>query len=241
MLTFDEGKHRYTANGKPALPVTTIIGVIDKSGPLMGWALKEAARYVRDELENTWIDPLTEDEVDAVCLNIPKVARKKSKWAADIGTQAHKWIESHIAAQQLFEPAPDLPTDELVRACVEKFLAWEMNNHVQYIESERKIYSLKHGYAGTLDCIAILNDKRVLLDFKTSNGLYPEYNIQTAAYQMAYEEEVNHSIEGRVLLRIGKEDGSFEDKPLPRCEADLSDQAFLHCLGLYSWLKQEKG
>jgi hypothetical protein len=38
-LQFDEEKHRFTVNEKPVMGVTTITGIIDKSQPLIIWAV----------------------------------------------------------------------------------------------------------------------------------------------------------------------------------------------------------
>lgn len=68
----------------------------------------------------------------------------------------------------------------------------------EIIENEKIIFSKKHGFAGTLDFVgritlpATKNRKAkkmlVLLDYKTGKGIYPEYELQVAAYLMAYKE-----------------------------------------------------
>ena len=79
--------------------------------------------------------------------------------------------------------------------------------HPEFVE--RRIWSPRHRYAGTIDALAWVDGKFGVLDIKTSSGFYPEYNLQTAAYTTALQEfEVGRSlalprdIETRWILRI---------------------------------------
>ena len=47
---------------------------------------------------------------------------------------------------------------------------------------ELNMISSTYGYAGTLDRVIDLNGKKILLDIKTSNSIYPMYWLQLAAY-----------------------------------------------------------
>lgn len=236
-LVFDEKKHRYTANGVAVPSVTSIVGVLDKSGPLVGWSLKIAGEYVTDRLLNLDAKPSV-DDVDDIVKKMKSAPRKLTKAAADIGTQAHAWIEQHIKAQLKFDSMPESPTNEKVLSCTNAFLRWEKENYVDYVASERKIYSRQIGYAGTLDVIAHVNRRRVVLDLKTSNGVYPEYLLQTSGYQMAYEEETGEMLDGRIILKISKEDALFEETPLDSCHRDGTDHVFESCCDLYFWLQK---
>jgi hypothetical protein len=48
------------------------------------------------------------------------------------------------------------------------------------------------------------------VDWKTSNHLYLEYLLQTAAYWQAFVEETNERVVDRWIIRLGKEDGEFD-------------------------------
>ena len=70
----------------------------------------------------------------------------------------------------------------LVEAYLKFCRDWDL--HAEYVESA--VYSVTHGYAGTLDLIATLRDgKRWLLDLKTSKGVYGDMALQQAAYRFA--------------------------------------------------------
>ena len=50
-LSFDSDKHIYQVNGKIVDGVTSIIQIVDKSGPLMYWAVGQAIDYLRNNLK----------------------------------------------------------------------------------------------------------------------------------------------------------------------------------------------
>ena len=47
------------------------------------------------------------------------------------------------------------------------------------------VASLRHGYGGTLDAIAVIDGETWLLDVKTGTGVYRETGLQLAAYGFA--------------------------------------------------------
>jgi hypothetical protein len=91
----------------------------------------------------------------------------------------------------------------------------------------------------TPDCLAKLNGKLILLDWKTSKGVYMDMLLQLAAYKAVWEEcHPESRIEGMNLLRIGKTTASFHHHywvPLPEAW-----EAFRHCLKLHQISKRLK-
>ena len=68
------------------------------------------------------------------------------------------------------------------------------------------------GWAGTLDMVCMLNDKKYVIDFKTSKAFYPEHRYQVAAYRWAVDEiEIPkpgaNATQGSGILRLDKESG----------------------------------
>ena len=51
-LCFDPGRHRYYVNGEWVPGVTGAVGVIDKSAPLMWWAVNQSLDYLRIVLKS---------------------------------------------------------------------------------------------------------------------------------------------------------------------------------------------
>jgi len=101
------------------------------------------------------------------------------------------------------------------------------NQEYEVVELEKKIFSKKHNYAGTLDLV--LKDKKdnlVLADIKTSNHISFDYTLQLNAYKEAYEEETKQKITKGLIIRLPKKDSNIEVKELP-----LNKQMFNAFLG----------
>lgn len=235
-LHFDAKKHHYTADlegkyqDKTFDGVTSVLGIIAKPA-LVYWAANKAAEYIDANLPvNTAID-----EVQKVKLieGAKTAHRSFLKDAADYGTLLHNWIEKYIKGQN-----PEIPTNETLKKAVEQFLEWKEKHKVKFLESEKKVASLKYEFCGTCDLIAEIDDKVVLGDIKTSSGVWNEYWLQTAAYKGAYLEEFpDKKIDHTLILRCGK-DGVFEVKELNDFEKNYN--AFVAALILYRREKEMK-
>lgn len=171
---------------------------------------------------------------EAMAGNDPNKVRDK---AADIGTLTHYMVECHIKGEK-----PDL--SEYSQANIDKaengflaYLDWEQANNPTYVESEVQLVSEKHRFGGTIDSIVKKNGSLWLVDFKTSKGIYVDMKIQVAAYQRLYEETTGKKIDEVHILKLGKEDGSFEHHKLSDQELFTSWAVFTHCLDLYQLKK----
>ena len=229
-LVFDEEKHKYFVNDLPVDGTTGILSVINKPA-LMGWAVKVTVEFIESILKAGVA--LDEVQIKALLEGAKRAHRQKKTDAADIGTFVHDWIKDHIAGKN-----PPMPVNPLIKNAVDTFLAWEKDQKVEFLESERAIYSKKYGYAGTLDFIAKIDGKIVLGDFKTSSGIWDEYFLQIAAYQQAYLEEFpEKEIVGGVIVRVGK-DGTLETKET--ADYDKNVLGFNGALVLYRRLQELK-
>lgn len=239
ILTFDPDTHIYSVNGGDPIPgVTTIVGVMDKSGPLMRWAVNIALEHIEEKIKpGKSLDELQLKTLWAEAKRQPYLKRDE---AADAGTIIHEWCEAHIKfALGLAKKKPAKPINELIRLGVGAFLKWEKENEVIYHSSERRLYSEKYGYAGTMDFDATVGGKRTLGDFKTGKAIYPSMMAQTAAYQQALEEEMGIKFEQRVIIRLDKATGKFDPTLMGSYRKDL--KMFLACLDIHSRLKELKG
>lgn len=239
-LKFDEATHTYTVDGKVVFGVTSIVGVLDKPA-LIYWGINKAIEFIQAAIKPGFVA----DEI-----NLPPILegaktahRKLSREAADIGTAVHKYLEDYLKAGIAKETLPPLPVNPLIRKAVIAFLDWSKENNVKFIASERKIYSKKHEYAGTLDALAYVGDKLCVIDFKTSNGIYDDYWLQCAAYAEAVEEEDGDKVSDCYILRIPKDGSEFAYEKM----SDFGDnyrevcfKSFIGCLENYKrkmWLK----
>lgn len=229
-LEFNKYGHRYTVEGKECLGVTTVLGVIDKSGPLIYWAVGLALDYVREQVK----PGLVVDEVQLKeILDTAKSAhRVKKEKAADFGTLVHEWIEQYIKGQK-----PERPINPQMQKATDGFLMWVQKNKVEFHDSERPVYSRRYNFAGTCDFTCTINGKRYVGDIKTSNAIYDTYMMQVSAYRLAMKEEngMIDPYDGMVIIRVPKNNGEVEVKFFNNYEANA--KAFVHALYLYQHLQ----
>ena len=223
--------------------VTKTVQIIDKSPALMPWAVKKAMAKLKRLLSERNLAIDDEEELDELIASAKKADREELEAAGEIGHTAHDWIEQYIKTilydriERRRELLAKMPSDaRAANACIAS-LDWMHEHNVRWISTERKIFSLKYGYAGTMDGLARVDsckdpnccpnhfkDRLTLIDWKTSNGLWVEYLFQTAAYQQAIQEESGEMIEDRWVIRLGKEDAKFEPWHLEG--KDLFEQDF---------------
>ena len=159
--------------------------------------------------------------------------------AADVGTIAHWLIELHLKGLEPdtsnFAPA-DLSKAE---NAVIKFMSWWDTGKFEFVSSEIQLVSTE-GYGGTLDIMAKQNGELILIDLKTSKGIYDEYWFQLSAYANLYCENYPfEELKRFIICRIGKEesDSDFEIQEKQNLNWELD--VFRKCLALYKALKSK--
>jgi hypothetical protein len=229
VINFDPETHRFShQNGDRIRSVTTFTGILDKSTYLIPWALKLAKEFIFSHIGKKGY--VIEDIVEEAM----KQHTIKRDIAGDIGTEIHKWIDLWIMGKK-----PKIPDDEKVRNGVVAFMNFQKEYKVKWIESERIIYSRKYDYAGILDGVGfILPDKSLFLgDFK-SGRIYPEHFLQTAGYQIAYEEETKKEIKERMIMAFDKNTGDFQLSR--RKENEKDKKAFIALITIKNRLDELK-
>jgi hypothetical protein len=242
--------------------VTTISNILDHSMYLMPWATKmmylKLLKTVPRGNETSAFNPAGEDYVkpitwsafDRLLQEAKSAHREHFEDAGDVGNMAHAWIEESIKYAIKHNDGivekmhPSAPEDERAVNCGLAAFKWMQEHNVRWLHTERKIYSRKWKYAGTMDGLAVVDscdnpacchkfflDQLSVIDWKSSNHLRIEYLYQTAAYQHAEQEEFGKEIAARWILRLGKEDGEFEAWYEVDFEKDF--ETFLACLNLY--------
>lgn len=234
-LKFDEDKHIYSVDDRTVNGVTSILQVINKPA-LMPWVAKTCGDFLQKNLSLK----MEMDEIEKT--NFIKAMksqyRKKTDDAASIGTLAHHFMESYGNYKLKKSSKPLLPKNEEARNSCLAFLDWVKQNNVQFVDCEFKIYSKKFRYAGTCDLDCVVNGERAIIDYKTSSGIWDEYGMQLAAYQMARVEEGYESYQKRLILRVPKNADDFEVKEFPNLADDF--KGFLSAFGLYRWQQNVK-
>lgn len=170
--------------------VTTIIGALDKPA-LVPWAAnmtaEEAVRVAKR------LPTMVEEdgpEETARWLAAARFRRPKGqkRSAAELGTAVHDAIERFALTGE--RPA----VDEDVVPFIDQFTRWAQVAQPAYEAAEMTVYDTRFGYAGTLDAIACVSGRRLIVDYKTTvkpdapgktQGPYPEVALQLAAYRYA--------------------------------------------------------
>ncbi|CAN5950561.1 unnamed protein product [Sphagnum jensenii] len=207
--------------------------MISKGDAITQWAVNQSLEYLAQALSGE----LTAEDVQAILLQAKYAWKGKRDEAADIGTQAHNWIERHLLSGRVFEEWPDHPN---VRNSCEAACRWLDAHHWQTIEVEKQIFHPSYGYAGILDWWATIDGVPAIPDWKTSKYHYDSYRYQTAAYLRAVENETGERIPHRWIVRIDKLTGEVDPKLLPRKDIPADFAAFKAALTLFKRDKKLK-
>jgi len=125
-----------------------------------------------------------------------KAAQDVTTKSAEEGTAIHEAVEG-----LLLNKNPEVPSS--IKPAVDAFRDfWERNN-IQVTPElvERRVVHYDHRYAGTVDALALIGGKFGVLDIKTSQAIYRDYNLQTAAYMDALKSQFRN-LQTRWILKI---------------------------------------
>jgi hypothetical protein len=254
--------HFYTYEGERYPGVTGILSILDKSGPLMGWAAKMTAEaavrlVTTPTVYASVIDVETQIETSVPASNallglIESVgevgtisaltARRNWKLdeARDLGTDVHAMAELVVRG----EPTP--PMNETTRARVLHYAAWWKASGWTLRLAEAMVVFPTHKYGGTFDLLAYDRDGRtVLADVKTGKGVYKEVALQLAAYSLAPIVAPTGSpkaypmpkVDRHVVLHVTTEGVREVEIAVGTAE----HMAWLACIDLHSWAESMKG
>lgn len=225
--------YQHPRTGETAWSVTTILdGGLPKKA-VVGWAAREVAEFAvanRRQLDamlegvrlqstmTTEIGPRggrkdvrTYDRVisdpDAVAGAVdwlrgsPYRSRERK---ADLGTAVHAFVEARI----LGTPAPEPPEDAAPHMA--HFARFVDEWRPEFLAAETTVWNRTESYAGTLDFVARIGGRLLLVDTKTGKDVYPEVALQLAALSHGEfvlmpdgsEEPLPGPIEGHAALHL---------------------------------------
>ncbi len=236
-LVFYPDSHRYRIEGEKTylISATACTGVLNKPA-LIPWALNLAGNFIKEYMVKN--GQATALELNAVIDEALKQHTIKKTDAADIGSLVHAFAQSFAESKLHGTPTPEIPTDgdPKMIAGINAFLDWYIKHDVQFIQVEQIVYSKQHGYCGIFDAVAMVNGKKVIIDYKTSKRVYNDHRYQIAGYRGAYEEE-NGKIDGAIVLHFDKETGEFDMVELTDEDHAADYPVFLAC---YEIKKRDK-
>lgn len=211
-------KGYFTQSGDQVPGTTTILGRFKESGALLRWAWGEgkAGR---------------------------ELYTKRDK-AADIGTAAHAMVEARIkegdpeACEELL--ALDDSGKAKARNSFGMYEKWASMSNLEIIDQEMQLVSEVYRFGGTPDAIGRIDGELCLVDWKTSNGVYPDYLLQLAAYRLLWEEKYpDRPLTGGFhLCRFSKDHGDFAHHYYR--ELDSAKEMFIHLRAAYEFDKELK-
>ncbi len=124
------------------------------------------------------------------------LGEKVKEQSASEGTLVHNTIEALLLGD-----SPDIPA--IILPSVKAFMSFietrQIKIYPDYVEHRMLHYD--HRYSGTLDAVAMIDGKIGILDIKTSQSIYRDYNLQTSAYFAVMKEKVS-GLFTRWILRI---------------------------------------
>ncbi len=121
---------------------------------------------------------------------------KVKRQSATEGTLIHNTVEKLLLGEK-----PEVPAS--IEPSIKAFLEFILEKNIQVDPEliEKRLVNYEERYAGTLDAVALIDGKLGILDIKTSQEIYRDYNLQTAAYIAALRDQVK-GLETRWILRI---------------------------------------
>ena len=168
-----------------------------------GWIRRVLDKYVGQVLDTGMVDEILTSHTG------------EAQRSAEIGTQVHTYIDRLLKD----EDVNDIP-DQLEPA-IQGFLKWRRKYiNWEYIGSELGVYSTKYSVAGTIDALFNTPDGYVIVDWKTSSGIYDSHAIQVSVYAEAFRDMTKkRKLAGAMVVRFGNSYpliGNEKDRTMPK-------------------------
>jgi hypothetical protein len=164
-------------------------------------------------------------------LGAAKAHQKELEKASGIGTAVHDAIENELESRLGRPKRTAEPLGPEAALAFAKWKEWEKDRNFEPLHLEQQVFSMVHGYAGTLDMIARYtrpDGKKVLalVDWKTSSGIYLEYLLQLGAYHLAIREMGHYADEelDGLIVKIPKTKDDTEIKVVEVPHSDILEK-----------------
>lgn len=209
--------------------VTSALDVINKP-KILPWAVNVATRYIKQELQH---GSFTQEDISSIIYKARNEHKKIKDIASSKGRNVHQIAEAIIKGEDW-----KAPTNPEENAKVKAFQDFCKDYKVEFIDSERVIYSEAQDYCGTFDFTCKINGKSYLGDLKTGKAIHTRYFLQTAAYQAALVEETGADLNGRVILRVSADGYEVKIRDNSTYEEDYG--AFKAALTMSRWVQKNE-
>lgn len=156
-----------------------------KGVPSVTWI---AGKYPKGIHFYKWLAEKGWDEAEAIKSSAGNRGSKVHEAIADILQGKEVRIDSKYLNRGT-EQMEELTLEEC--DCILSFVEWFKEVKPEVIAWETTVFSDKHNYAGTVDFIAKIEGEYYIIDFKTSQQVWKEYELQISAYAETIENGEN--------------------------------------------------
>lgn len=167
------------AKGDKIPGCTTIVGRFKESGALIYWAwtIGKEGKDLQGEKDS----------------------------AADAGSCTHEMIDCHLHGRAFRHADWETVTIAKAEHAFRGYLDWIKQTSLKVEASEISLVSEAYQFGGTFDAV-VRSDELILLDYKTSNGIYTDMIVQVAGgYSLLWQEHFPaQPLKGMDLLRVSK-------------------------------------
>lgn len=181
-LVFNERAHRYRMDGKHVTGVTTILGGGIPKPALIRWAPKVVAEWVANPENRSELDSLLYGSTTDAIKFLAGLPNQLRDDAAERGTEVHDLAEQLNLTGEVNAP------DDLL-GFITGYLDFMDTWQITPVLAENIAGNREHWYSGKFDLIAtspyLAGGRPVMIDLKTSKGVYLETALQCAAYARA--------------------------------------------------------
>ncbi len=162
-----------------------------------------------------------------------KAAKEATELAALEGTAVHEAVQKTLSGEKPFvDPAISPAVEAALKFVEQKNIQFD----IKYIE--KRVCNTKHRYAGTIDAVALIGGKYGVLDIKTSQAIYRDYNLQTSAYMDVLTTEIPN-LTTRWIFRIDQVKTCNQCRAILRVKGNrgkIRRGAGLSCMNnMHSW------
>jgi hypothetical protein len=151
----------------------------------------------------------------------------RSQVAMDIGNQVHDIIKE-INRGKTYSKAEWEPVPEPVKQSVRAYIRWQKATGYISKESEYMVFSVKHGYAGTVDDLGLIKGYAAICDWKSGFMDPTAVALQICAYYQAFLEmnpkRVLNDLRG---VHLDKKTGNFAERIIGKSEIKELFEQFL--------------
>lgn len=165
--------------------------------------------------------------------------------AGDKGSKIHKAIENLILGLPVKmedkywnnskEVDEELTPDEY--RAIYSFKQWHDAVKPEFLLSETTVISEQYNFAGTVDAVCKIGDQAYIIDFKSSQYIWPSMELQLSAYKQALKEAGRKTTDVKLaVLQLGYKRNKHNYK-----FTEIPDQFDLFLSARSIWEKETKG